>query len=83
MNNWFNFKFAKEAIAIPDFKLKIVFTNNEVKIYDCNPLLEYKVYAPLKNVGFFNNVQVRDGIIAWNDSIDIAPEKIYNDSIVL
>ena len=83
MTDWFNYKFARSALALPGFKLKIIFTNGEVKIYDCNPLFQYKVYEPLKNIGLFQNVKVRDGVVCWNSSIDIAPEKLYHDSIIL
>ena len=83
MTDWFNYKFARSAEPLKDFKLKIIFTDGEVRLYDCKALFQYKVYEPLKNINFFQNVKVRDGVICWNEAIDIAPEKIYHDSIVL
>lgn len=69
----------EKIVAIEDYRLKIDFVNGIKKIFDCKPLFEKKVYAPLKDKDFFGSVYVSCGGAAWNDVIDIAPEYLYDE----
>ena len=64
--------------ALEDYKLRINFIDGVKKIFDCKPLLEKKIYAPLKDKKFFRRVYLSCGGVAWNDDIDIAPEYLYD-----
>lgn len=63
-----------------DYTLILTFQNGKRKIYNALPLLEEKIYAPLKDLAFFLTVKVSGDSIAWNDEIDIAPEHLYECS---
>ena len=63
-----------------DYKLILTFSNREIKVYDAFPLLNKKIYAPLKDKDFFRNAYVSHGAVAWSDRIDIAPETLYKQS---
>ena len=69
--------------ALEDYKLKIDFIDGIRKIFDCKPLLEKKIYAPLKDKNFFDRVYLSCGGAAWNDDIDIAPEYLYDAGQVI
>lgn len=71
----------KRAIPQPDYKLKIVFNNNEQGIYDCSQLLDFGVFQELKDVTYFNQVMVCDGTVAWPHDQDICPDTIYIDTV--
>jgi hypothetical protein len=68
---------------LENFKLHLLFSNGEYRIFDCKDLFQYKIYEPLKDKEIFNKVYLTHGVPAWlDDTIDIAPEIIYDDSII-
>ena len=63
-----------------NYILHLIFENQEEKEFDCKPLLDWKVYEPLKDIEFFKKAHVEYGTVVWNDNIDIAPESLYLES---
>lgn len=69
---------------LEDWKLWLRFNTGEAKIYDVKQLFKYPVYAPLKDVNTFNGVYIDYSCVVWNDgAIDIAPEELYENSILV
>ena len=67
---------------LPGYKLWLRFRTGEERIFDCKPLLELPVFAPLSDVSVFNSVYMDYGTVVWNDgSIDIAPETLYEQGV--
>lgn len=66
-----------------DYTLVITFENSEKRLFDCKRLFDKKVFAPLKNKAFFRLAHVEYGTVVWNESIDIAPEHLYEEGIPL
>ena len=66
--------------TLDEYKLKLVFTNGEIGVYDCYPLLNFGVFSELKDKDYFNRVQVLDGSVAWPHEQDICPDTLYLDS---
>ena len=71
----------KEVIPLPNYQLQLIFTNEEKKIYDCSPLLDFCIFQELKNQHYFNQVKVLDGTVTWPNEQDICPDTLYLDSI--
>lgn len=67
--------------ALEDFLLYIKFKNGEEKIYDMKEMLKFDYYKNLRNKENFKTVQVFGITLKWNTGEDIAPEKIYFNSI--
>ena len=67
------------AEAIDDHTLLVEFDNSSKKLYDIRPLLEKEGFFPLKNFGFFKNVQVETGgyAVFWNDEIDLSEHELW------
>ena len=63
-----------------NYTLLIKFTNNELKQFDLKAFLHYPVYEELKDEKFCKKVTVVDGIIQWNNSIDLDPDLVYLQS---
>ena len=65
--------------------LLIKFTNNELKQFDLKAYLHYPVYEELKDEKFCKKVTAIDGIVQWNNSIDLDPDLVYlkSDTFVL
>lgn len=72
-----------EVKALENFLLYIKFQNGEEKIYDMNEMLKYDYYKNLRNKENFKKVKVFGITLKWSTGEDIAPEKIYFNSISL
>ena len=58
----------------------ITFSTAEQRLFDTT-LLEGEAFKPLKDEKIFNNPVLFHGILTWNNGeIDIAPEKVYQES---
>ncbi len=73
----------KEVIKVEplkDYKLLLTFNNNEKKIKDMKPYLDKGVFKKLKNINFFNTVEIKFGTISWGENIDMCADSLYDTS---
>ena len=61
-------------------KLRLTFTNEEVRVYDCTPLLDFGVFRELRDPEYFRQARVFLGTVAWPHEQDICPDTLYLDS---
>lgn len=66
-----------------DYTLLLTFAGGEKRIYNALPLLEKGIYAPLKKLTFFMGAKVDGGTVVWSDEVDIAPEHLYECSVLV
>ncbi len=71
----------KSVKPIEDYKLDIIFENDEEKIYDCSCHLDFGVFKELKDKNYFQQVRCNDGTVVWPHDQDICPDTLYLDSI--
>ncbi len=72
-----------EVKALENFLLYIKFQNGEEKIYDMKEVLKFDYYKNLREKENFKRVSVFGITLKWSTGEDIAPEKIYFNSIPL
>lgn len=70
----------KKVIPTDNYKLKLIFTNGERKLYDCSKLLTFGVFQELKDKDYFKQAKVLDGTVVWPHEQDICPDTLYLDS---
>ena len=70
-----------EVKALENFLLYIKFKNGEEKIYDMKEMLEFDYYKNLRQKENFKRVKPFGITLKWSTGEDIAPEKIYFNSI--
>lgn len=71
-----------DVCALSDHILRVRFSDREIKEVDFKPYLEGAAFAPLKDEEVFQSVYIERGIPMWCDgTIDIAPERLYEDGI--
>jgi hypothetical protein len=63
-----------------DYKLEIEFTNGEVGVYDCAPLLDFGVFQELRDMSYFKQARAEGGTVVWPHEQDICPDTLYEDS---
>jgi len=42
-----------------------------------HPYLDYPAFAELKKGSLFMRAHVANGVVAWNDEIDLSPDTLY------
>ena len=62
---------------LENYRLRLQFTNGEIGVYDCLPLLERGVFQELKDVHYFKQAKVFLGSVAWPHEQDICPDTLY------
>jgi hypothetical protein len=67
---------------LDDYKVSIIFDNDEKRIFDVKPYLEDRYYAPLKNPMVFRSVKINPITIEWLNDIDICPDELYYNSVL-
>lgn len=69
----------KAVQPLDDYRLHVTFENGVRRVYDCTPLLDKPVFAPLANRWLFRAVKVDQGGygISWNDNIDLAEAELW------
>ena len=79
----------KENIEVTDIKILddymmvILFSTGEYRLFDATTLFKYPAFELLENEDVFKSAKIEYGVVTWNDGdIDIAPEKMYQDSYV-
>jgi hypothetical protein len=62
------------------YRLELTFSNGEVRVYDCTPLLDFGVFKELRDVAYFAQARVEGGTVVWPHEQDICPDTLYEDS---
>ena len=71
---------ATDVKPLEDYRLLVTFGNNEKRIFDVKPYLEYEPFDQLKNEELFNTVQVGGLSVEWITGQDICPDELYYNS---
>ena len=74
---------AIKATALDDYKLNIVFDNNEQRILDVKPYIQGDWYGKLKDKTYFDRVSVDGFTVIWPDGQDLCPDEVYLYSKVI
>lgn len=63
-----------------DYTLTLVFTNNEVRVFDVKPYLSLGVFRELSNPSIFKKVRPFMGTVQWKHGQDFCPDTLYMKS---
>ena len=62
------------------YRLRLIFTNNEERIYNVKPLLKYGVFRELRDESIFRSVSIFMGSVQWTGGQDLCPDTLYEGS---
>jgi hypothetical protein len=62
------------------YLLRLTFTNDEERVYDCSHLLDFGVFKELREVEYFRQVKPAHGTVVWPNEQDICPDTLYEES---
>ena len=66
-----------KAEYLDNYKIKMLFNDNAVKIVDLSNHLNGEVFTPLKDISFFKRFSIKFNTIEWENGADFAPEYLY------
>lgn len=68
-----------DVSCLSDYKLKLRFNDDSVKVVDLHSYLDGPVFEPLRNPDYFRRVTLNSDIdtIVWPNNADFAPEFLY------
>jgi hypothetical protein len=71
--------YVTEAIYVSDYKIKVRFENEVVKIVDLGPHLDGPIFEPLTDITYFSSFKVNPDIdtVTWPNGADFSPEFLY------
>ena len=72
---------AVEVSAQSGYCLLVTFNNNEKRIFDVKPYLDFKPFDELRNPVIFNTVKPAGLSIEWIHGQDICPDELYYNSV--
>lgn len=73
----------KKVRALPGYCLELLFSDGSLRRFDMTPYLDTGVFVELKDPKVFNAVKVDFDTIAWPNGVDLCPEALYEDSVVV
>ena len=65
----------------PGYCLLVTFSNNEKRLFDVKPYLDFKPFNELKNTTLFNTVKPAGLSVEWLHGQDICPDELYYNSV--
>jgi len=73
----------KRAKILDEYKIELLYETGELKIYDMTELINTcEFYKNLKDKKEFEKITIVGLSVQWQNGEDIAPELLYNDSIL-
>ena len=69
----------KAVKPLPDYKIYVEIEDGRKGIFDMKPYLDHGVFKELKDISYFNQVNIFLGALTWPNEQDIAPETLVNE----
>ena len=70
----------KEAHAIDNHRVAVVFRDGREGIFDCSPYFGLGYYRKLNDANFFKTAFVSCGDLAWPGDIDIGADDVWDET---
>ncbi len=70
----------KAVTPLDDYKLMLVFGEDETRLYNFKPHLSHKFFSGLADMTLFKAVSVSNGEIEWVTGQDFCPHTLYEES---
>ena len=71
----------KEVVALPGYRLNIVFRDGKRGIFDCNPYRDYPCFSGIWSEDVFSHVVADHGTVMWPDGSYLCPDEVYEKTV--
>lgn len=72
--------YVKSVRPLDDYRLEMMFENNECRIFDVKPYLRRGVFVRLQNRATFQAARVVAGSVEWPGELDLSYDTLYMES---
>jgi len=72
---------AVKVVPQSNYFLQVTFDNNEIRLFDVKPYLEFNAYKELLSPTLFNTVKPAGLSIEWIHGQDVCPDDLYYNSV--
>ena len=62
---------------LDNYKLKLFFTNGDLKIFDVSPYLDKGIFHELKDDNYFKQARVVSGAVEWPHEQDFSNDTLF------
>ena len=76
-----DYQLLKEAVAIDNHRVNVLFGNGEHGVFDCGPYFNMGYYKPLTDPAVFKCVRVSYGWLNWPGDIDIGADDVWAEAV--
>ncbi|MHB1652071.1 MAG: DUF2442 domain-containing protein [Desulfitobacteriaceae bacterium] len=66
-----------------NYTIILKFDNDEIRVFDVSPYLDYPFFLELKDEELFNTVRSTLGTVVWKNGQDFCPDTLYEESSYL
>lgn len=73
----------EKAVARDDYKIELLYSNGEKRLYDFTKDLEHPFYQPLRDISLFLHLSVEQGELVWETGQDFCPNTLYENSVTI
>lgn len=73
----------KTVKPLPNYRIYVEIEDGRKGIFDLKPYLDRGVFRELRNVHYFNQVDILFGAVTWPNEQDIAPETLLAEMLPL
>lgn len=70
----------KSVKATDDFRLILLFDNDEERIFDATAILSFGQFAKLSDIREFKKAHISFDTVAWDNGLDLDPEYLFEKS---
>ncbi len=71
----------KTVKPLPDFFIYVEIEDGRKGVFDLKPYLDNGVFRELRNMHYFNQVDILFGAVTWPNEQDIAPETLFAEMV--
>jgi hypothetical protein len=64
-----------------DYKVLLGFNNGDTRVFDYEPHINEGIFVKLKNPVYFTRAAIEHGTVAWDGTLDFAPEFLYENGV--
>jgi hypothetical protein len=61
---------------LPDYLIRVELADGRTGLFDLKPYLDHGVFKELRDLHYFNRVDILFGAVTWPNEQDIAPETL-------
>ena len=72
--------YVRYVYPLDDYRLELVFENDERRIFDVKPYLRRGVFTRLQNQAVFQSARAVAGSVEWAGELDLSYDTLYLES---